>query len=59
MMGRGPRGLGRGRGDFGRRKGSIICYNCGKLEHLAIDCPNPCSTCTYCRALDHATKDCP
>jgi hypothetical protein len=29
------------------------------MGHLARDCLNPCTTCTYCRALDHATKDCP
>jgi hypothetical protein len=41
----------RGQGRGGR--GSIICYNCNQLGHLSHDCPNPCTTCTYCRALDH------
>jgi hypothetical protein len=57
---RGNFGRGRGRGNFGRGgRGPIICYNCNQPGHLAHDCPNPCTTCTYCRALDHATKYCP
>jgi hypothetical protein len=37
----------------------IICYNCNQPGHLAHDYQNPCMTCTYCRALDHSTEDCP
>jgi hypothetical protein len=53
-------GRGRGRGNFGRGgRGPIICYNCNQPGHLAHDCQNPCMMCTYCRALDHSTEDCP
>jgi hypothetical protein len=58
--GRGGFGRGRGRGSFGRGgRGPIICYNCNQPGHLARDFLNPCTTCMYCRALDHVTKDCP
>jgi hypothetical protein len=31
-------------GNFGRvGRGSIICYNCNQLRHLACDCPNLCT----------------
>jgi hypothetical protein len=57
---RGGFGRGRGRENFGRGgRGPIICYNCNQPRHLAHDFHNPCTTCTYCRALEHATKDCP
>jgi len=36
----------------------IICDNCNQLEPLARDCLNPCTTCTYCRELDHVIKYC-
>jgi hypothetical protein len=50
-------GKGRGRWNFGRGgRGSIICYNFNQPGNLAHDSPNMCTTCTYCRALDHATK---
>jgi hypothetical protein len=53
-------GKGRGRGNFSRGgRASIICYNCSQLGNLAHDCSNPCTTCTYCRALDHMKKYCP
>jgi hypothetical protein len=50
-------GRGRGKGNFGRGgRGPIICYNCNQPRHLACDCLNSCTRCTYYRALDHATK---
>jgi len=49
---------GRRKENFGKGgRGPIICYNCNQPRHLAHDCPNICTTYTYCRALDHATKD--
>jgi hypothetical protein len=49
-----------GRGGFGREgRGLITYYNCNQLGHLAHDYLNPCTTYTYCRELDHETKDCP
>jgi hypothetical protein len=45
--------------EAGGGRGPIICYNCNQPGHLAHDCLNPCTMCTYCRALDHATEDCP
>jgi hypothetical protein len=53
---RGNFGRGRGRGNFGRGgRGPIICYNCNQPGHLAHDCLNLCTMCTYCRELDHVT----
>jgi hypothetical protein len=54
--------FGRGRGirTFGRGgRGPIICYNYNQPGHLACDCLNSCTMCTYYRALDHVTKYCP
>jgi hypothetical protein len=54
---RGNFGRGQGRGNFIRgRRGSIICYNCNQLGHLAHHYPNTYIMFTYDRALDHATK---
>jgi hypothetical protein len=53
---RGGLGRGRGRGNFGRGgRRLIICYSCNQSRHLTWDCPNACTTFTYCRALDRAT----
>jgi hypothetical protein len=57
---RGGFGRGRGRGNLGRGvRRPIICYNCNQPRNLASDFLNPCTTCTYYRALDHVTKHCP
>jgi hypothetical protein len=48
-------GRGRGRGGIG----PIIWHNCKQPGNLARDYPNPCTTCTYCRALNHTIEDCP
>jgi hypothetical protein len=37
----------------------IIFYNYNQPVHLERYFPNPCMTCTYCRALDHAMEYCP
>jgi hypothetical protein len=50
---------GHGRGGFKSGRGPIICYNCDHPGHLKQDCLNPCMTYTYCKQLDHETKDCP
>jgi hypothetical protein len=48
------------KGNFGRGgRGLIICYKCNQLGHLSHDYLNLCTRCTYCKALDHATEDCP
>jgi hypothetical protein len=48
----------RGRGNFGRGgRGLIICYNYNQLGHLDhVTVQNPCTMCTYYRALDHRHK---
>jgi hypothetical protein len=57
---RGKFGRGRGKGNFGRGgRGPIICYNCNQPGHLDREFPNPCTTCTYCRALNHVMEYCP
>jgi hypothetical protein len=53
----GFRGRGRG-GGMGRGRGQIICYNCAHLDHLARDCQNPCTTCSYCNSFEHVIEDC-
>jgi hypothetical protein len=53
---RGGFGIGRGRGSFGGGdRELIIFYNCNQPGHLAHHCQNPCTTCTYSRALEHVT----
>jgi hypothetical protein len=45
-----PHGGFRGRergGCMVRVRGQIICYNCMHPGHLARDCQNPCTTCSY------------
>jgi hypothetical protein len=36
-----------------------VFHNCQQPRHYARDCPLRPTTCMYCRAIDHDTKDCP
>jgi hypothetical protein len=54
----GFRGRGRG-GGMGRGRGQIIYYNCAQPGHLARNCQNHCTTCSYCNSFDHVIEDCP
>ena len=54
-----------GRGGYGGRggyrgqgggRGSIVCYNCGQHCHFVRDYPT--TTCTYCKAFNHAIEEC-
>jgi hypothetical protein len=54
----GFRGRGRG-GGMARGRGQIICYNCAHLGHLARDCQNPCTTCSYCKSFEHVIEHFP
>jgi hypothetical protein len=43
---------------MGRGRGQIICYNYAQLGHLARDCQNPCTTCSYCNSFEHVIEYC-
>jgi hypothetical protein len=46
-----------------RRNGSRLrtdhLYNCAQPRHLARDCQNPYTTCSYCNSFDHVIEYCP
>jgi hypothetical protein len=44
---------------MGRGRGQIICYSCAQPGHLARDCQNPCTTCSYCNSFEHVKEYCP
>jgi hypothetical protein len=43
---------------MGRGQGQIIFYNYTQPGHLARDCQNPCTTCSYCNSFEHVIEDC-
>jgi hypothetical protein len=47
-----------GRGGMGRGRGPIIYHNCQQQGHYARYFPQPATTCMYCHATDHVTKEC-
>jgi hypothetical protein len=44
---------------MGQGRGQIICYNFAQPGHLARDCQNPCTTCSYCISFERVIEDCP
>jgi hypothetical protein len=54
----GFRGRGRG-GGMGRGRRTDHLLQLHKLGHLARDCQNPCTTCSYCSSFKHVIEDCP
>jgi hypothetical protein len=50
---------GGGGGGMGRGRGKIIYYNCVQPGHLARDCQNPCTTCSYCNSFEHVIEEFP
>jgi hypothetical protein len=41
---------------MGRGRGQIIFYNYTQPGHLARDCQNPYTTCSYCNSFEHVIE---
>jgi hypothetical protein len=41
-----------------RDRSQIIYYNCAHPGHLARDCQNPCTTCSYYNSFKHVIEEC-
>jgi hypothetical protein len=44
---------------MGQGRGQIIYYNYSQPGHLARDCQNPCTTCSYCNSFEHVIEEFP
>jgi hypothetical protein len=44
---------------MGQCQGHIICYKYAQPRHLARDCQNPCTNCSYCNSFEHVIEECP
>ena len=51
--------IGRGQGGgFGRGRGQIICYNCGKPRNFLRDYVSFTNTCSYSKSFEHTVERC-